>query len=660
MPATPVHPGAPAQFSPLAQGLGKLHSGAPELRDIFGGHPSLALTGEPGLWDIEGRTQDGRLQVRGQESLQTRLVAPEALLLANRNLIREGLEVRVQRSTGQVGGHFQVVDPVPRAPGDDKIRVIKVERGQYTLKDISISKLIEHNREIVEAVPLLPVPARVLDRSPARRGRAGPSAPGGPAPAGDAPALPRPKRKLERAQPFPPSPDGPAFPRLEPAPRLAPGDLQRALRVLRGEVERPAVASPPAAAPLPEASIPVFTVGRRVTVTRSTGAVEQDWVVVGLPRDQLSGRVRLRNTRGEEGAASPATLLAHSPHLLPAGATVDLSAFGESGGDWKLLGADGPGSVQAQNAAGRRVSVPLEGLIYTNAALFYPAPAPPAAGPPPLAVLRPPVSPLAPLPPAVPPPVASPRPAPPGLESLLEQIQSLPLVPPMPELASVRLDAIGTAAQMQSAVFSVNHRIEPGVRLHDGFFDGGRRADINERNRVETGREVLIVDRTKDQTLREFGGYARALEGTADEKVLKLADLIDGHFRHYKGRELDASSALARDYASKGVHLGDVKLLSKGGVCRHRAMLFKVLAEEAGVPVALVRGNAFAHRGGHVWNEVDFQDGRGPRVVDVMNLTRVDGNIRFPRVREPFVVENYFHVDNKPMYQAPGPEHAQV
>jgi hypothetical protein len=51
------------------------------------------------------------------------------------------------------------------------------------------------------------------------------------------------------------------------------------------------------------------------------------------------------------------------------------------------------------------------------------------------------------------------------------------------------------------------------------------------------------------------------------------------------------------------------------GVCRHRAILFKRLADECGIPCRLVRGRT---RGGHVWNIVKI-DGK-MYLVDVMQV----------------------------------------
>ena len=51
---------------------------------------------------------------------------------------------------------------------------------------------------------------------------------------------------------------------------------------------------------------------------------------------------------------------------------------------------------------------------------------------------------------------------------------------------------------------------------------------------------------------------------------------------------------------------GDVKSLGGGGVARHRAVLFKLLGDTAGLDVALARGarNESLKSSAHVWNEL--------------------------------------------------------
>ena len=89
----------------------------------------------------------------------------------------------------------------------------------------------------------------------------------------------------------------------------------------------------------------------------------------------------------------------------------------------------------------------------------------------------------------------------------------------------------------------------------------------------------------------------------------------------------------------------------QAGVCRHRSLLFKILADEAGLRVALVRGN-YASTGPpgapHVWNEVVLDDGRRV-LVDVMQN---GSKPNFPAVNAPEVIQHYLKVDGTPWYGA--------
>lgn len=77
---------------------------------------------------------------------------------------------------------------------------------------------------------------------------------------------------------------------------------------------------------------------------------------------------------------------------------------------------------------------------------------------------------------------------------------------------------------------------------------------------------------------------------------------------------------MVKECANEGALIGEVPRICGAGVCRHRTLLFKLLADEAGLDVALVRGNYSDGRtsGGHAWNELHLNDGRR-LLIDVMN-----------------------------------------
>jgi hypothetical protein len=114
-----------------------------------------------------------------------------------------------------------------------------------------------------------------------------------------------------------------------------------------------------------------------------------------------------------------------------------------------------------------------------------------------------------------------------------------------------------------------------------------------------------------------------------------------------KGAEA-AWNKLDSQYANRGLLLGEVGGIAGAGVCRHRTLLYKVLADAAGLKVSVVRGN-YRHTkgnvGGHAWNELYLDDGN-VLLVDTMNPPR---GWRFPNIKHP-TAQKYLSVGGKPLY----------
>lgn len=68
---------------------------------------------------------------------------------------------------------------------------------------------------------------------------------------------------------------------------------------------------------------------------------------------------------------------------------------------------------------------------------------------------------------------------------------------------------------------------------------------------------------------------------------------------------------MAKAYQGKEILLGKV-FEKEAASCRHKSILFKILAEEIGLNVNIVRGNLMdmGGIGGHAWNEVVFSNGK--------------------------------------------------
>lgn len=201
------------------------------------------------------------------------------------------------------------------------------------------------------------------------------------------------------------------------------------------------------------------------------------------------------------------------------------------------------------------------------------------------------------------------------------------------------------------------HYVGPGVRIPDGFVDGGRRMLIDTAGRAASAREILAIDRARDAELAGdliFAGSADLRALPPLERAQRIAAHLDERTTPPGGPRwvFPTASRLEMEFANKPLFIGDWVDQCQAGVCRHRALLFKVLADAAGLRTALVRGN-FAPNGppgfAHTWNELELDDGRH-LLVDVMHN---GGEAIFPALSDPQVVERYLKVDGRPWYERP-------
>jgi len=202
------------------------------------------------------------------------------------------------------------------------------------------------------------------------------------------------------------------------------------------------------------------------------------------------------------------------------------------------------------------------------------------------------------------------------------------------------------AARDVTLAYRRGHYLASATKIPDGYADGGRRMVVDERGRARSDREVIVVDRTRDAALRQHLEYARSdflatLPPMARARYLAL--YVDIQCSPLSGREhtLMPVALLEGEYANVEMLLG--KSVASG-VCRHRALLFKVLSDEAGLSVALARGH-LSGGGGHAWNELFLGDGQR-LIVDVMNPR---GGFDFPAITDA-ASQQYLTIDLKPFY----------
>jgi hypothetical protein len=205
-----------------------------------------------------------------------------------------------------------------------------------------------------------------------------------------------------------------------------------------------------------------------------------------------------------------------------------------------------------------------------------------------------------------------------------------------------------TTAAARAATFAYlkNHYVPAGMPIPDGYVDGGHAMKIAADGTVTSRREIIVVDRTRDTKLRTHLEYVRWLKrGNLPplQCATLLAQYVDQQYSPPNGRNfsLEACEALLEPYAGKEILIGDI---IRAGVCRHRALVFKLLADEAGLAVALVRGSS------HAWNELIGENGE-KLIVDVMNPKP---GYYFPKTTEPAAAESlYLSMADKPYYAKP-------
>lgn len=173
-------------------------------------------------------------------------------------------------------------------------------------------------------------------------------------------------------------------------------------------------------------------------------------------------------------------------------------------------------------------------------------------------------------------------------------------------------------------------------KIPDGFFDGGRKMklkvdSITKKITPVSDREIILIDARQDQALIEKIDRAKKLIASiapAGKKaqILMLSmftsNELGGSQISTNNNETDISTLtdidikpfLRKDNTPSYLPLGYLN----HGVCRHRALLFKKLADECNIPSRLLRGNYNSTtRGWHIWNVVKIEDSY--YVVDVMH-----------------------------------------
>ena len=214
---------------------------------------------------------------------------------------------------------------------------------------------------------------------------------------------------------------------------------------------------------------------------------------------------------------------------------------------------------------------------------------------------------------------------------------------------------IGVDGRPAVMAYRMKNFVDFAMKVGDGYVDGGHAMKIHGDDRVSSSREILTVDRGRDATLQQELAYARSEElsklNTFD-RATRLARHVAKMYTPEEGRKKSEEKCEILDSAhgNREVLIGDVAKITGGaGVCRHRSLMFKLLADEAGLKVAIVRGRYgrdLAKAGYHAWNELKLDDG-STAIVDIMNP---QPDFHFPALNSK-QAGRYYTGDRKPMYE---------
>jgi hypothetical protein len=213
------------------------------------------------------------------------------------------------------------------------------------------------------------------------------------------------------------------------------------------------------------------------------------------------------------------------------------------------------------------------------------------------------------------------------------------------------------AARSVLEEFRQTSYIPAGTLIPDGYIDGGHGMRLDAADHATSGREILVVDRPLDPELQMNLAYARTLRSLDPlERAHKLSLYLDQLATPPGGLKVldDTITQLQKEFQDQPLCIGDVLDQSHAGVCRHRSLLFKILADEAGLKTALVRGNYFHAGEGepHAWNELLLDDGRRFLVDSTLHPKDEFPEITSPAVTPASVAKHYVKLDNTPYYKS--------
>ena len=180
------------------------------------------------------------------------------------------------------------------------------------------------------------------------------------------------------------------------------------------------------------------------------------------------------------------------------------------------------------------------------------------------------------------------------------------------------------------------------TKIPNGFRDGGRTATIGRNGKItDAAREIITVDRELDQYLMNAINYAKnATRNMNEEQKVKFLYNMVRDISGNAAKSLEKSGEIANQYCNREILLGDV--FAKGAAsCRHKSLMFKILADEVGLNAKVIRGEmgVAGDMGGHAWNEIKLSNGK-KFVVDTQNGALI--NLSSPNKEEAAWLKKYY------------------
>ena len=203
----------------------------------------------------------------------------------------------------------------------------------------------------------------------------------------------------------------------------------------------------------------------------------------------------------------------------------------------------------------------------------------------------------------------------------------------------------------QSNNYVKHNFISSREKIIDGFKDGGRNCKFSQfGDAISSSREIIVVNKEYDEYLMNAINYAKKNTEGMNEKekmnfLFKIVKEISGD--PLRG---DRRSTILAQNANGGEGLLGNFFKHEFATCRHKSLMYKILADEVGLNVRLIRGMAFDLQGfgGHAWNEVVLQDGKR-MLVDIQNSHLI--NVATKRKINKEILAGYFFDNKQPVYK---------